>query len=123
MDELIGVIKMFAGNFAPEGYMLCQGQSLSITQNQALYAIIGNTYGGDYQSNTFQLPNLCGKTPKGVGTNTKGTEIVELGRVGGTESIVPTLPSNNGTPSTMIDTQFLGLNYIICVQGIFPSRP
>lgn len=121
MDELIGVIKMFAGNFAPQGYMLCQGQTLKVMQNQALFAIIGNRFGGDGRE-TFQLPNLCGRTPKGVGSYTQGTEIVELGRSGGSESIVPIITLPNTTPSTMVDTQYLGLNYIICVQGIFPPR-
>jgi microcystin-dependent protein len=58
MDELIGVIKLFSGNFTPQGYMECNGQLLPINQYQAVYAILGNRYGGDYQSMTFGLPKL-----------------------------------------------------------------
>lgn len=121
MEEYIGVIKMFGGDFAPEGYMLCQGQTLPIMQNQALFSIIMNRFGGD-GINSFQLPNLCGKTPKGVGPNTQGTQTVRLGESGGSEYIVP-LSTTNIPPVTQIDTQFVGVNYIICVQGIYPPRP
>lgn len=120
MDEYLGVIKMFAGSYAPHGYMLCQGQTLRITQYAALYAIIGNNYGGDGRE-TFQLPNLCGRTPKGVGVNTQGTQTVRLGETGGNESIIP-VSVDNVPPVTQVDTQFLGLNYIICTEGMFPSR-
>jgi microcystin-dependent protein len=121
-EELIGVIKLFAGTFAPQGYMFCQGQTLPINQYQALYAILGNTYGGNMQSNNFQLPNLCGKFVKGTGVNTQGTQTVKLGETGGSEFIVP-VSTTNVPPVTQVDTQFMGLNYIICVEGIFPSRP
>jgi microcystin-dependent protein len=122
MEEYIGVIKMFAGDYAPQDYMLCQGQTLPINQYEALYAVIGNTYGGDIQSNNFQLPNLCGKFVKGTGVNTSGTQTVTLGEVGGNDFIVPTLTYANQMPCATLDSQYLGLNYIICVQGIFPSR-
>jgi microcystin-dependent protein len=122
MEEYIGVIKMFAGNYVPEGYMLCQGQTLSITENEVLYAVIGNTYGGDIQNNNFQLPNLCGRTVKGTGVNTSGTQTVTLGEVGGNDSIVPTLSYANQMPCAILDSQYLGLNYIICVNGMYPSR-
>lgn len=57
MDEYLGVIKLFAGNFVPEYYLECNGQSLSISQNQALFSILGITYGGDNQTQ-FSLPKL-----------------------------------------------------------------
>jgi len=120
MEEYIGVIKMFAGNYVPEGYMLCQGQTLSITENEVLYAVIGNTYGGNIQSNNFQLPNLCGRTVKGTGTNTIQT--IQLGISGGNKVIVP-ISTDSAHPVAQLDGEFLGLNYIICVQGIFPTRP
>lgn len=47
MEEMIGVIKLFAGNFAPRGFLYCNGALLSIAQNQALFSILGTTYGGD----------------------------------------------------------------------------
>jgi microcystin-dependent protein len=58
MEELIGVIKLFGGNFTPQGFMECNGQLLPVNQYQALYSILGNTYGGNIQSLTFALPKL-----------------------------------------------------------------
>jgi microcystin-dependent protein len=58
----VGEIRMFAGNFAPAGWMLCEGQLLSIAENEALFVLIGTTYGGDGQS-TFALPDLRGRLP------------------------------------------------------------
>lgn len=59
MDEIMGTIKIFAGNFAPRGYLFCEGQLLSIAQNTALFSILGTQYGGD-GTKTFALPNLKG---------------------------------------------------------------
>ena len=58
----IGEIRMFAGNFAPAGWMFCAGQLIPISEFETLFNLIGTTYGGDGQS-TFQLPNLCGRAP------------------------------------------------------------
>lgn len=77
MDELIGAIKLVAFNYAPTQFMPCDGAQLNISQNQALFALLGNTYGGDGKT-TFALPQLQ-------------------------------------APSK-------GLQYIICVQGIWPQR-
>ena len=120
MDEYIGVIKMFAGDYAPRDYMLCQGQVLPISQYVALFSVIGVAYGGDGHTN-FQLPNLCGRTVKGVGVNTRGTQ-VRTGETGGSEVVVP-VSTNNVSPVTQVDTEFIGLNFIICVNGMYPSRP
>ena len=57
MDEIIGTIKLYAGNFAPRGFMECNGQTLPVTQYQALYSILGITYGGNYNTE-FLLPKL-----------------------------------------------------------------
>lgn len=174
-EELMGVIKTFAGNFAPRGYMLCNGSLLSIAQYSALFTILGTTYGGDGQ-NTFALPNLNGRAPIGAGnpyvlgqvggspqttllssnlpsfasqlkiSNTNATSVTPsaassiaiTGQPNGRQfdaipSFVddnPTLPINamsvtfvgqNAPISTM--PPYLGLNYIICVEGIYPSRP
>jgi len=62
----IGEIRMFAGNFAPVGWALCQGQLLAISDNETLFNLIGTTYGGDGQ-NTFALPNLQSRVPMHVG--------------------------------------------------------
>jgi microcystin-dependent protein len=56
-DAFVGEITMFAGNFAPRGWAFCEGQTLPISQNQALFAILGTTYGGDGRTN-FKLPDL-----------------------------------------------------------------
>ena len=57
MDEYLGVVKLFAGNFAPRGWAYCDGQLLSLSQNTALFSLLGTTYGGDGKS-TFALPKL-----------------------------------------------------------------
>lgn len=62
VDPLLGQISMFAGNFAPRGWAFCHGQLLSISQNTALFSIIGTTYGGDGRT-TFALPDLRGRAP------------------------------------------------------------
>lgn len=66
MDEYIGIIKMFVGTYAPEGYMLCDGRPLNVNQYQALYSIIGNQFGGTANVN-FNLPDLRGRVVVGVG--------------------------------------------------------
>jgi len=58
----VGEVRMFAGNFAPAGWQLCEGQLLSISENETLFQLIGTTYGGDGQS-TFGLPDLRGRLP------------------------------------------------------------
>ena len=58
----VGEIRMFAGNFAPAGWMFCEGQLLPISENETLFQLIGTTYGGDGQS-TFALPDLRGRLP------------------------------------------------------------
>lgn len=58
----VGEIRMFAGNFAPVGWMFCEGQLLPISDNETLFTLIGTTYGGDGQS-TFALPDLRGRIP------------------------------------------------------------
>lgn len=62
----VGEIKLFAGNFAPVGWMFCEGQLLSISENETLFNLIGTTYGGDGE-NTFALPDLRGRIPVHVG--------------------------------------------------------
>jgi microcystin-dependent protein len=180
MDEMIGTIKMFAGDFAPRGFLLCNGAILGIAQNQALFSILGTTYGGNGNTN-FALPNLNGRAPIGAGTSNTGKSVV-LGEMAGTpattllNSNLPSIISQlkisksnatssspsasssiavpgttvgrdftsipsfvNTAPDTTINTAsvsftganqpidnmppYLGMNYIICVQGIFPSRP
>ncbi|WP_415325445.1 phage tail protein [Chryseobacterium sp. MMS23-Vi53] len=181
MEEMIGVIKSFAGNFAPRGFMFCNGALLSIAQNTALFSILGTTYGGDGIT-TFALPNLNGRAPIGTGTN--GSVTYVLGEQAGTPQttiLTSNLPSfasqlkvsksnatsaspsatssiavsgtttgrdftavpsfvDNADPTTITPLNpqsvmfigqnlpinnmppYLGMNYIICVEGIYPSR-
>jgi microcystin-dependent protein len=64
----VGEIRMFAGNFAPVGWMFCEGQLLPISENETLFQLIGTTYGGDGES-TFRLPDLRGRLPLHQGNN------------------------------------------------------
>jgi microcystin-dependent protein len=78
----VGELRMFAGNFAPAGWMFCEGQLLPISENETLFQLIGTTYGGDGES-TFALPDLRGRLPLHQGNNhilaeTGGVEEVTL---------------------------------------------
>ncbi|PUA26617.1 MAG: phage tail protein [Cellvibrio sp. 79] len=95
-EPFIGEIIMFAGNFAPRGWALCQGQLLSIAQNTALFSILGTTYGGNGQT-TFGLPDLRGRVPTGQGQG-PGFPPVVLGEAAGTPTVTLTtnqLPTHN----------------------------
>jgi microcystin-dependent protein len=87
----VGEIRMFAGNFAPAGWMFCDGQLIPISENETLFNLIGTTYGGDGQS-TFALPDLRGRLPVHQGNG------FILAETGGTESItlsVTQIPSHS----------------------------
>lgn len=180
MDELLAIVKIFAGNFAPRGYAFCQGQILSIAQNTALFSLLGTTYGGN-GTTTFALPDLRGRAPIGVGQG-PGLSSISLGEMSGTENVtiltnnmpahnhavtgtvqqpvngngadtdtpeasfpaVTNAPSYNTAPAPgqfagnlsvnlqtaiaggsqpmAIRNPYLGMNYVICTEGIFPSR-
>lgn len=159
----MGEIRMFAGTFAPLGWAFCSGQLLSISQYDALFTLLGTTYGGDGQS-TFALPDLRSRAPVHVGT-------VQLGELGGVEAVTLTttqipahshslvgmsgpgdasdpagrVPARNaaGAPhySGGMDTNLaanalttvgssqphdnmmpsLCINFIICLEGIYPT--
>jgi len=74
---------MFAGNFAPAGWMFCEGQTLPISENDILFQLIGTTYGGDGEE-TFNLPNLASRVPIHMGTGKDGTTY-QIGEMAGTE--------------------------------------
>lgn len=82
-QPFIGEIRMFGGNFAPAGWAFCDGQLIPISENDALFTLIGTTYGGDGQE-TFALPNLQSRVPIHAGTDPKGTTY-QLGEMAGTE--------------------------------------
>jgi microcystin-dependent protein len=80
-SPFVGEVKIFAGNFSPRGYALCNGQLLPISQNTALFSILGTTYGGNGTSN-FALPNLQGNAPLHPGQG-PGLSPYVLGQTGG----------------------------------------
>jgi microcystin-dependent protein len=172
-DCFLGEVRMFAGNFAPQGWALAQGQIMAIAQNTALFSILGTTYGGNGQT-TFALPDFRGRVPLGPGQG-PGLTNRDLGEMGGDEAVVQTVselaPHNhlaraNSKPATHIRPQgriwakvdpvavvnayseapsdsdmapdaisptgggqpqqnmppYLGINFIVCLEGTFPSR-
>ena len=93
-SPFIGEIRMFAGNFAPVGWAFCNGALIPISENDALFNLIGTTYGGDGQS-TFALPNLQSRVPIHVGPG------FALGQTGGVESVTLTtsqIPAHSHVP-------------------------
>ena len=169
-DPFIATIRLVGFNFAPVGWALCQGQSLPISQNTALFSLIGTYFGGD-GVNTFNLPDLRGRVAVSQGQGT-GRSNYNQGQMGGAESVSlvasqapahthtlmaasnATTPNPGpslalGSPATAVQLYgtnsptalasgsigtfgsgaahenrqpFLGLNYIIALTGIFPSR-
>ena len=93
-SPFIGEIRMFGGNFAPVGWAFCNGALMAIDQNDALFTLIGTTYGGDGQT-TFALPNLQSRVPVHVGPG------FALGQSGGVESVTLTtsqIPAHSHVP-------------------------
>lgn len=179
MDEYIGIVKLFAGSFAPRGWAFCDGSLLNISQNTALFSILGTTYGGN-GTQTFALPDLRSRVAVGAG-NGPGQQPVQSGQVAGSASVTLTtqqLPAHthaqqfantaattnapggnmlaqsngadadgnlinvkayapagspvaaaptaigatgNGLPVNIMPP-YLGMNYIICLEGIYPPR-
>lgn len=173
-EGYIGEIRMFAGSFAPRGWLFCDGALLPINQDQALFEILGTTYGGN-GTQTFALPDLNGRVAIMPGQG-PGLTSYALGQKGGSETTkltVSQLPthshtitvaqpvladegtsndptslytaasgknsfastqsghsaaslataSNTGTGQTINNMQpYLGVKFIICVEGIYPSR-
>ena len=137
-DPFLGQILIFAGNYAPRGWAFCDGQLLPINQNQALFSILGTTYGGDGRT-TFALPDLRGRVPLHPGTDTEQAGRV-LGEKGGHE--VVDLRKSDLSDSAHEDLALAGrrdepfrldlehdnmqpyqcVNFIIAVEGIFPAR-
>jgi microcystin-dependent protein len=84
-SPFVAEIRMFAGNFAPTGWAFCDGQILPISQNTALFSLLGTTYGGNGQS-TFALPDLQGSAPLHPGQG-PGLSLYDLGQIGGSETV------------------------------------
>ncbi len=84
-DQYIGEIRMFGGNFAPQGWNFCDGSLQSISENETLFNVLGTTYGGDGVT-TFGLPDLRGRIPIHLGTDANGISYI-LGQFAGTENV------------------------------------
>ena len=84
-DQFVAEIRIFPFNFAPKGWAFCDGQLLPISQNTALFSLLGTTYGGDGKSN-FALPNMQGNTPMQQGQG-PGLSLRDLGELGGEQSV------------------------------------
>lgn len=162
-EPFLGEIKIISWNFPPKGWAFCNGALLQINQNQALFSVLGTTYGGDGRV-TFGLPNLQGRTPMHVGngivlgelggetthtlnigeltahnhqangTKTTGDSPIPAGNyLGGAANFYSALANvtsiNPGTVGVAGGSQphenmapYLVLNFIIALQGIFPSQ-
>jgi len=119
-DQYLGEIRMVGFNFAPQGWALCNGQLLAISSNQALFALLGTTYGGN-GVNTFGLPDLQGRMPLHAGSGL-GLPTYVLGQKGGAESLqltqqqmpqhthVATFTANGGGGTPTINLTINGSN-------------
>jgi microcystin-dependent protein len=87
-DPFVAEIRIFPFNFAPKGWAFCNGQILPLSQNTALFSLLGTTYGGDGKSN-FALPNMQGNVPIHTGSNQPGPglSVYALGETGGSETV------------------------------------
>ncbi|MFZ5815173.1 MAG: phage tail protein [Bacillota bacterium] len=104
MDPFIAEIRIFAGNFAPRGWALCDGQLMPLSQNTALFSLLGTTYGGNGKSN-FALPDLQGRAPMMWGQGQDLSNHV-LGEAKGSSSITllrSEVPSHSHTPACFVD--------------------
>lgn len=97
--EALSDVRIFAGNFAPRGWMFCNGQLLSIAQNTALFSLLGTTFGGDGQV-TFGLPDFRGRAPIHNGQGA-GLSNYQLGQMAGTENITLTASNVSGHTHTV----------------------
>jgi microcystin-dependent protein len=131
-DQFVAEIRMFGGNFAPTGWAQTNGQLMPISQNTALFSLVGTYFGGNGTSN-FALPNLRSRMPMQQGQGA-GLSARVIGETGGAESVTiqgvsipsappPPIAASIGYRShqqTM--SPFLVLTFIIALQGIFPAR-
>jgi microcystin-dependent protein len=118
-DPFVAEVRIFAGNFAPTGWAMCNGQVLPISQNAALYSLLGNIYGGDENASTFALPNLQGSVVIGAGQGPGGLSSYFPGETGGEQTVTllqSQIPahthnlacvSSNATTGTPSDTVLL----------------
>jgi len=132
----VGEIRMFGGNFPPNGWAFCNGATMPISENETLFQLIGTTYGGDGQS-TFNLPDLQGRVPIHQGTGPDG-QTFTIGEAAGVETVTLTIqqipihnhafigtgnPGTTTNPPTNIVAQNSGNNIYIEDQAFVPLAP
>jgi microcystin-dependent protein len=126
-DPFVAEIRIFPFNFAPKGWAFCDGQLLPLSQNTALFSLLGTTYGGDGKSN-FALPNLQGSAPMHPGQG-PGLSLHDLGEVGGSEVVTlleSEIPSHthgltaNASPGNRTSPQG---NSLARTSGALPYAP
>jgi microcystin-dependent protein len=112
MDPYIGQIILWSASFAPVGWAFCDGSLLQIAQNQALFSIIGTTYGGDGRT-TFGIPDLRGRVPVGVNSNNANLIVTRLGDKFGAENVklsTSQLPMHTHQANASVDTSSLSVS-------------
>jgi microcystin-dependent protein len=131
-DQFLAEIRLFGGNFAPNGWALTNGQLIAISQNTALFSLLGTQFGGNGTSN-FALPNFQSRMPMNQG-QAPGLSNRIMGEQDGLETITfgglaipsaPVSPVNASVefrPQLATVSPFLVLTFIIAQQGIFPAR-
>jgi len=127
MDPFVAEIRIFPFNFAPSGWAFCNGQILPLSQNTALFSLLGTTYGGDGKSN-FALPNFEGSAPMHWGQG-PGLSLHDLGETGGSDTVTlleSEMPSHNHALRSGTQTatkSFPGNNTLSRVGGATPYTP
>jgi microcystin-dependent protein len=120
MDPFVAEIRIFPFNFAPKGWASCDGQLLPISQNTALFSLLGTNYGGDGKSN-FALPNMQGNAPMHPGQG-PGLSLHDLGETGGSETVT-LLESETPSHSHTLGAQNVPLGGVASPAGNVLSRP
>ena len=131
MEGYFGEIRLIAGTYPPKNWAFCDGSVIQVNANTALFSLLGDTYGGDRRT-MFNLPDLRGRLAIGAGQGglspyglgqTPGAAQVPTQPIQATTAGGPTATVNSVTPASGNNVQpVLGLNYIICLRGIFPPR-
>ena len=131
-SPFLAEIRIVSWNFPAKGWALTNGQLLPISQNTALFSLLGTMYGGDGRT-TYALPNFQGRMPMHQGQG-PGLSQRTQGDIGGVESVALAATPIPGTPAAPVSASvgfrpqlqtmspFLVLNFIIALQGIFPAR-
>jgi len=128
----LGEIRMVSFTFAPKGWVMTNGQLLPINQNQAVFSLLGTQYGGDGRVN-FALPNLQGRMPMHTGQGA-GLSARAIGTNGGVEFVTRQTVQIPGSPASPVAASiglrptvptispFSVVNFVMALQGIFPSQ-